>query len=100
VVTDELSVRVDIAFPRKKIAIFIDGCFWHSCPEHGNSPNRNIDYWEPKLRRNVERDRQVDSSLSADGWTVLRYWEHEPLSEVVGDFEFVISSQPSKVDPG
>ncbi len=58
-------------------AVFVDGCFWHGCPEHQVVPKSNPDYWIPKLRRNVERDREVDAALEADGWTVLRFWEHE-----------------------
>jgi DNA mismatch endonuclease (patch repair protein) len=75
---DGRLVRVDIAFPCHQLAIFSDGCFWHSCPEHGQVPAANRDYWEPKLARNAERDREVDAALAADGWTVLRFWEHTP----------------------
>jgi len=76
------SVRPDIVFTRSKIAVFIDGCFWHQCPEHGTMPRANRDYWGPKLARNVERDRAVDLALAADGWTVIRAWEHEPAGQV------------------
>ncbi|GAA4193332.1 hypothetical protein GCM10022219_15000 [Microbacterium oryzae] len=70
--------RADIVFTRQRTAIFIDGCFWHSCPIHGTKPRRNADYWRPKLRRNVERDRETDKLLRDAGWAVLRFWEHEP----------------------
>jgi DNA mismatch endonuclease (patch repair protein) len=70
-------VRVDIAFPRQRLAIFIDGCFWHRCPEHATDPVINGGFWSQKLSRNVERDRQVDAALRGAGWTVLRFWEHE-----------------------
>lgn len=70
--------RADIVFTRQRIAIFIDGCFWHSCPVHGTKPRQNADYWNPKLRRNVERDRETDKLLRDAGWAVLRFWEHEP----------------------
>ena len=73
-------VRPDLAFAGPKVAVFVDGCFWHSCPVHGNTPGTNRDYWEPKLRRNRERDRQVTEALTADGWVVVRVWEHEPLA--------------------
>lgn len=72
-------VRPDIAFTARRVAVFVDGCFWHACPEHGTKPANNVWYWEPKLRRNVERDRAADAALAADGWDVVRIWEHEPL---------------------
>ena len=70
-------VRADIAFPRARVAIFIDGCFWHQCPDHGLMPQRNREYWEPKLRANVDRDARVNAELRRAAWTVLRFWEHE-----------------------
>ena len=71
------SVRADIAFTRSKLAIFVDGCFWHSCPEHGSVPKSNQDYWIPKLEDNVDRDRANAKWLRAAGWRVLRIWEHD-----------------------
>src|ERR1700691_3337345 len=76
-------VRPDIAFTARRVAVFVDGCFWHACPEHGGKPANNTWYWEPKLRRNVERDRVADAALSAAGWDVVRVWEHEPLDAAV-----------------
>jgi DNA mismatch endonuclease, patch repair protein len=73
----ERSVRPDVVFPRHKLAVFVDGCFWHRCPEHGTSPRFNSGYWRAKLDRNVERDRLVDEALRREGWTPLRVWEHE-----------------------
>jgi DNA mismatch endonuclease (patch repair protein) len=73
------SVRADIVFTGKRVAVFVDGCFWHACPEHGSSPRTNAAYWLPKLQRNVERDRLVDERLLGAGWTVVRLWEHVPL---------------------
>jgi len=73
-------IRVDVAFPRVRVAVFIDGCFWHRCPEHGNEPRSNRVYWDTKLSRNVERDREVEARLSAAGWRVLRVWEHSVRS--------------------
>jgi DNA mismatch endonuclease, patch repair protein len=72
-------VRPDIAFTARRVAVFVDGCFWHACPEHGRNPAVNDWYWAPKLRRNVERDRAADESLAASGWQVVRIWEHESL---------------------
>ncbi len=75
-------VRPDVVFTRARLAVFVDGCFWHRCPEHGNVPKANGAYWQPKLERNVTRDRAVDAALTADGWRVLRAWEHEPPDDV------------------
>jgi DNA mismatch endonuclease (patch repair protein) len=74
-------VRPDIVFTARKVAVFVDGCFWHVCPEHGRQPTTNDWYWAPKLRRNVERDRLADQALHAAGWDVVRAWEHEPTEE-------------------
>lgn len=74
--------RADIVFTRARVAIYIDGCFWHGCPIHATSPKRNSDYWLPKLHRNVERDRETDARLQRAGWTVLRFWEHESPEDV------------------
>lgn len=74
--------RADIVFTRQRVAVFIDGCYWHGCPNHATFPKRNSDYWLPKLARNVERDRETDQSLREAGWTVLRFWEHESPDDV------------------
>ncbi len=76
-------VRPDIAFTARKVAVFVDGCFWHACPEHGSKPKNNEWYWSPKLEKNVERDRAVDHALAQAGWTVVRLWEHVPLEDAV-----------------
>jgi DNA mismatch endonuclease, patch repair protein len=78
-----VRVRPDIVFTARKVAVFVDGCFWHCCPEHGGQPAANTWYWEPKLRRNVERDRAADAALAAAGWAVIRLWEHESLDAAV-----------------
>ena len=70
------AVHADIAFTPSKVAVFVDGCFWHSCPEHGTIPKSNQEYWVPKLKQNVDRDRTIDRELRAAGWRVLRFWEH------------------------
>ena len=69
--------RADIVFTRCQIAVFIDGCFWHGCPQHATLPKRNSDYWLPKLERNISRDIEVNDALADAGWRVLRFWEHE-----------------------
>jgi DNA mismatch endonuclease, patch repair protein len=76
-------VRPDIAFTARKVAVFVDGCFWHACPDHGSQPSVNQGYWAPKLLRNVARDRAADSALELAGWRVVRLWEHEPLEAAV-----------------
>jgi DNA mismatch endonuclease, patch repair protein len=76
-------VRPDIVFPRAKVAVFVDGCFWHRCPIHGSVPKSRRDYWEPKLQRNAARDRDVDRRLRATGWSVIRVWEHEDPERVL-----------------
>jgi DNA mismatch endonuclease (patch repair protein) len=72
-----LNRRADLVFTRAKVAIFIDGCFWHGCPEHGTSSKTNPDYWGPKIERNKARDAETDVILGSEGWRVLRFWEHE-----------------------
>jgi DNA mismatch endonuclease (patch repair protein) len=69
--------EVDVVFPGAKVAVFVDGCFWHGCPEHGTWPRNNAEFWRRKIEGNVERDRDTDARLEADGWTVVRVWEHE-----------------------
>lgn len=72
-----LPGRPDVAFTRAKVAVFVDGCFWHCCPEHGTLPRNNRQWWQDKLDRNVTRDRAKDAALADLGWTVLHVWEHE-----------------------
>jgi DNA mismatch endonuclease (patch repair protein) len=76
-----LRCRPDIVFTSVRVAVFVDGCFWHSCPEHATSPRANQAWWRDKLADNVRRDRRNDSALAAAGWVVVRVWEHEPVSE-------------------
>jgi len=71
--------RADIVFTKQRVAVFVDGCFWHQCVQHRDVPRNNKEWWKKKLDRNVERDRQVDVALAVAGWTVLRIWEHEPV---------------------
>lgn len=72
---------IDIAFTRAKVAVFVDGCFWHGCPEHGTQPASNAAWWQTKLRANQERDADTSAHLRALGWVVLRIWEHESPTE-------------------
>lgn len=68
---------IDIAFTRARLAVFVDGCFWHACPEHGTSPRHNDAWWAEKLARNMARDRETEAHLNAEGWDSIRVWEHE-----------------------
>jgi DNA mismatch endonuclease (patch repair protein) len=79
----DMRVRPDIVFTKRRIAIFVDGCFWHVCPQHGRQPATNKWYWTPKLKRNLERDSLANAALQEAGWTVLRIWEHESLEQAI-----------------
>ncbi|MFI5778613.1 very short patch repair endonuclease [Nocardia sp. NPDC051570] len=72
-----LRRRADLVFPRRKVAVYVDGCFWHSCPQHATRPKNNAQWWADKLAANVVRDRDTDARLTAAGWLVVRVWEHE-----------------------
>lgn len=69
--------KPDISIQKYKVVIFIDSCFWHSCPIHGNIPKSNVDYWKKKLIRNVERDLEVNNFYTERNWNILRIWEHD-----------------------
>lgn len=71
--------RADIVFPRLKLAVFVNGCYWHSCSKHGSWPKANAEWWRAKLLANRERDRETDLLLRRTKWTVIRIWEHEDL---------------------
>lgn len=73
--------RADVVFGPARVAVFVDGCFWHCCPEHATSPRANAEWWAEKLRRNVERDENTDAQLLAHGWQSIRVWEHEDADE-------------------
>lgn len=72
-----LRRRADLVFPRRRVAVYVDGCFWHSCPLHATRPRNNATWWAEKLAGNVARDRDTDAHLIEAGWTVVRVWEHE-----------------------
>ncbi len=77
-----LRRTADLVFRRDKIAVFLDGCFWHGCPEHYTQPATNFEYWSAKISGNIERDKDTNARLEQAGWTVLRFWEHEPPETV------------------
>ncbi len=100
----KLPGRPDLAFPGKEIAVFIDGCFWHGCPEHAVSPKSNADFWRKKIQGNIDRDAKVTAELEKAGWKVLRFWEHEVnhtldsvvsrvMREVAGDAQILYSHE-------
>lgn len=98
ITTGDVRVRADVAFPRQRLAVFLDGCFWHRCPEHGNSPRANSSYWATKLDRNVQRDHKVLTALDAAGWTVLRIWEHVPASLAADEVQTVLAERRAAAD--
>ena len=79
-----LNRRADLVFPRARVAVFVDGCYWHGCPTHYRRPTLNGErYWGPKIEQNRARDRDTNERLADAGWTVVRLWEHEPLDAQV-----------------
>jgi DNA mismatch endonuclease (patch repair protein) len=76
-----LNRHADVAFPRKKVAVFFDGCFWHGCPDHGTIPKTNTVWWRAKIERNMARDQETNHLLSTAGWSVIRIWEHTAPTE-------------------
>jgi len=67
----------DFAFPKAKLAVFVDGCFWHGCPKHGQLPASNVEFWTRKITLNKRRDRKTSAALRAKGWRIIRCWEHD-----------------------
>lgn len=78
-----LNRRADLIFSRARVAVFVDGCFWHGCPEHHTVAKSNASFWAEKVRRNRERDAETDAILIENGWTIIRAWEHEPVDQIV-----------------
>jgi DNA mismatch endonuclease (patch repair protein) len=77
-----LPGKPDLVFPVQRVALFVDGCFWHRCPLHATYPRTSANFWEAKLNGNVDRDRRVDNALGSEGWTVVRVWEHDIESDL------------------
>ncbi|MFI5842877.1 very short patch repair endonuclease [Catenuloplanes sp. NPDC051500] len=90
-----VRVRPDIVFTRRRLAVFVDGCFWHVCPIHGRQPTVNDWYWAPKLRRTMERDRAANTALEAVGWSVVRVWEHEAVNEAADRIAAMLATERS-----
>jgi DNA mismatch endonuclease (patch repair protein) len=77
-----LAGKPDLVFAGKRVVVFLDGCFWHGCPNHYREPRSNAAYWRAKIERNVARDARVTQELVRDGWIVLRFWEHQVKTEL------------------
>lgn len=90
---DNRSVRPDIVFGPKRVAVFVDGCYWHRCPEHATHPRSNATFWEDKFRRTGERDMADDAALAAGGWAVVRVWEHEAPEDAAERIAAVLCSR-------
>jgi DNA mismatch endonuclease, patch repair protein len=88
-----LRCRPDLVFPRERVAVFSDGCYWHRCPDHGVRPQTNRAYWDEKIERNVQRDRRNNDELAAAGWMVVRVWEHEDVALAARRVAEVVSSR-------
>lgn len=89
---NRLLGRPDMLFPNKRLAIFVDGCFWHGCFEHCQLPKTNQVFWQKKLSKNTKRDKEVNRLLKQDGWRVLRFWEHEVKHDLSGCVERVLQA--------
>ncbi|MGY1631868.1 very short patch repair endonuclease [Geodermatophilus sp. SYSU D01186] len=87
--------RADMLFPGSRVAVFIDGCYWHACPTHGTKPKANASWWADKLAANVARDRDTDRRMQDAGWTVIRVWEHEDPAEAAERVVQRVRSQSS-----
>lgn len=88
----QLPGKPDLVFPGAKVVVFVDGCFWHSCADHLVLPKKNADFWRTKLKRNKERDIEVNSILSEMGWKVIRIWEHAIKKDATNAAQTVIKA--------
>ena len=89
----KLRTRADVVFTRWRVAVFIDGCFWHGCPEHWRAPKANAAWWREKVNANIARDRRADARLAAEGWLVVRIWEHEQVAIGVDQIEKALDAR-------
>jgi DNA mismatch endonuclease (patch repair protein) len=88
--------RADLVFGPARVAVYVDGCFWHSCPEHGTMPRSNEAFWQEKLARNRERDATLNALLATAGWTVVRVWEHEAIAAAADRVEAAVRASLSR----
>lgn len=97
---DGVRCRPDLIFPGARVAVFVDGCFWHGCPQHASWPKANAAWWRCKLERNRERDQAVTATLVAAGWHVIRTWEHEPAADAAERIEAAVRARVVKTATG
>jgi DNA mismatch endonuclease (patch repair protein) len=90
-----LRRRADVVFPRARVAVYVDGCFWHGCPVHGTWPKANADWWRSKIEANRRRDDDTDRCLAEAGWVVVRVWAHENPDRTAHDVANVVRSRRS-----
>ncbi len=88
--------RADVVFPRVRVAVFIDGCFWHGCPEHATWPRHNAEFWRAKIETNRQRDLDTDRRLFEAGWGVVRAWEHEPPGQVADRVQAMLGGRVTR----
>jgi DNA mismatch endonuclease, patch repair protein len=86
----------DLVFTRTRVAVFVDGCFWHGCPEHGTWPKQNAEFWRYKILGNVRRDRDTDAMLTEAGWLPVRIWEHEEVQKAAGRVAAIVRSRSGR----
>lgn len=91
-----LRSRADVVFGPARVAVYVDGCFWHSCPEHATKPKANAEWWEQKLKRNRERDAETNRVLRENGWEVVRIWEHEDPIAAADRVEAVVRKRAER----
>jgi DNA mismatch endonuclease (patch repair protein) len=90
--------RADIVFARLKVAVYVDGCFWHACPLHGTWPKANADWWRSKIESNWIRDRKTDAALRASGWLVVRIWEHDEPVDALSMITAALQTRSARFD--
>ena len=88
-----------LVFPRAKVAVFVDGCFWHGCPEHHRPAKRNAEFWRTKIEGNIARDADTDARLRQGGWRVIRVWEHEEPAEAAAAIKAIVREAASRDEP-
>jgi DNA mismatch endonuclease (patch repair protein) len=94
----EVRSRADLVFGPAKVAVYVDGCFWHACPEHGTMPKSNSSFWSHKLERNRRRDDEINRLLEARGWCVVRVWEHEEVGEAADRIEALVRRRRDRLE--
>ncbi|RYZ42442.1 MAG: very short patch repair endonuclease [Myxococcaceae bacterium] len=89
----------DVAFSGLRVAVFVDGCFWHGCPQHATWPKQNAEFWRSKIEANMARDADTDERLRAEGWTVVRVWAHEPPERAAAKVATIVEKRREKLRP-